>query len=178
MFFLKVPQNCILIIRHLKRRCNPTGSHLLFCNAKIIHFEAKCKSPFLRRGDFCAKNVDKTKSSNKSVIILLLLYNKTLNKHVTALFCLYLGDVDTSANHFRNAPVGGHTCLTAGEQGEPADWGLQLCFSIGPRRRTHNNWIYNKLLNLSCCFPLSSLFGLILLVAVGPPTGTDTFIRL
>jgi hypothetical protein len=52
---------------------------------------------------------------------LLLLYNKTLNKHVTALFCLYLGNVDTSANHFRNAPVGGHTCLTAGEQGEPAD---------------------------------------------------------
>ena len=84
---------------------------------------------------------------------LLLLYNKTLNKHVTALFCLYLGNVDTSANHFRNAPVGGHTCLTAGEQGEPADWGLQLCFSIGPRRRTHNNWIYYKLLNLSCCFP-------------------------
>ena len=87
-----------------------------------------------------------------------LLYNKTLNKHVTALFCLYLGNVNTSANHFRNAPVGGHTCLTAGEQGEPADWGLQLCFSIGPRRRTHNNWIYNKLLNLSGCFPLTSLF--------------------
>ena len=85
--------------------------------------------------------------------ILLLLYNKTLNKHVTALFCLYLGNVDTSANHFRNAPVGGHTCITAGEQGEPADWGLQLCFSIGPRRRTHNNWIYYKLLNLSCGFP-------------------------
>ena len=52
---------------------------------------------------------------------LLLLYNKTLSKHVTALFCLYLGNVATSANHFRNAPVGGHTCLTAGEQGEPAD---------------------------------------------------------
>ena len=107
----------------------------------------------------------------------MLLYNKTLNKHVTALFCLYLGNVDTSANHFRNAPVGGHTCLTAGEQGEPADWGLQLCFSIGPRRRTHNNWIYNKMLNLSCCFPLTFLFGLIPLVVVGPPTGTDRFIR-
>ena len=40
-----------------------------------------------------------------------VLYNKTLNKHVTALFCLYLGNVDSSANHFRNAPVGGHTCL-------------------------------------------------------------------
>ena len=52
---------------------------------------------------------------------LLLLYNKTLSKHVTTQFCLYLGNVDTSANHFRNAPpVGGHTCITAGEQGEPA----------------------------------------------------------
>ncbi|MEE0803930.1 MAG: hypothetical protein U0L77_00720, partial [Prevotellamassilia sp.] len=50
----------------------------------------------------------------------LVLYNKTLNKHVTALFCLYLGNVNTSANHFRNAPVGGHTCLTAGERSEPA----------------------------------------------------------
>ena len=35
---------------------------------------------------------------------LLLLYNKTLSKHVTALFCLYLGNVETSANHLRNAP--------------------------------------------------------------------------
>ena len=52
---------------------------------------------------------------------ILLLYNKTLNKHGTALFCLYLGNVDTSADHFRNAPVGGHTCLTAGERSEPAD---------------------------------------------------------
>ncbi len=112
------------------------------------------------------------------ILVLLLLYNKTLYKHVTALFCLYLGNVDTSANNVRNALVGGHTCITAGEQGEPADWGLQLCFSIGPRRRTHNNWIYYKLLNLSCCFFLTSLFGLLSLVAVGPPTGTDTFIRL
>ena len=59
--------------------------------------------------------------STNAHLFLLLLYNKTLNKHVTALFCLYLGNVDTSANHFRNAPVGGHTCITAGEQGEPAD---------------------------------------------------------
>ena len=29
---------------------------------------------------------------------------------------------DTSANHFLNAPVGGHTYITAGEQGEPADY--------------------------------------------------------
>ena len=41
-----------------------------------------------------------------NILVLLLLYNKTLRKHVTALFCLYLGNVDTSANHFRNAPVG------------------------------------------------------------------------
>ena len=40
------------------------------------------------------------------ILVLLLLYNKTLYKHVTALFCLYLDNVDTSANHFRNAPVG------------------------------------------------------------------------
>ena len=86
------------------------------------------------------------------ILVLLLLYNKILYKHVTALFCLYLDNVDTSANNVRNALVVGHTCITAGEQGEPADWGLQLCFSIGPRRRTHNNWIYYKLLNLSCCF--------------------------
>jgi hypothetical protein len=37
---------------------------------------------------------------------LLLLYNKTLSKHVTALFCLYLGNVENLVNHFRNAPVG------------------------------------------------------------------------
>ena len=55
------------------------------------------------------------------VILLLLLYNKTLSKHVTALFCLFLDNVDTSANHVRNAPVGGHTYLTASEQGEPAN---------------------------------------------------------
>jgi hypothetical protein len=40
------------------------------------------------------------------ILVLLLLYNKTLYKHVTALFCLYLGSVDTSANHFCNATVG------------------------------------------------------------------------
>ena len=47
------------------------------------------------------------------MMILLILgqllyhyHNKTLSKHVTALFCLYLGNVDTSTNHFRNAPVG------------------------------------------------------------------------
>ena len=40
----------------------------------------------------------------KSIGKELVLYNKTLNKHVTALFCLYLGNVNTSANHFRNAP--------------------------------------------------------------------------
>ena len=34
---------------------------------------------------------------------------------------LYLGNVENFVNHFRNAPVGGHTCLTAGEQGEPAE---------------------------------------------------------
>ena len=39
---------------------------------------------------------------------------------VISYFCLYLDNVDTSANHVRNAPVGGHTCITAGEQGEPA----------------------------------------------------------
>ena len=48
-------------------------------------------------------------------IKILLLYNKTLNKHVTALFGLYLGNVDTSANHFRNAhlrgPLGNGGCL-------------------------------------------------------------------
>ena len=54
-------------------------------------------------------------------IILLLLYNKFLCKHVTALYCLCLGNVENLVNHFRNAPVGGHTCITAGEQGEPAD---------------------------------------------------------
>ena len=53
--------------------------------------------------------------------LLLLLYNKYLCKHVTARYYLYLGNVENFANHFRNAPVGGHTCLTAGEQGEPAD---------------------------------------------------------
>ena len=57
----------------------------------------------------------------KNYCFLLLLYNKTLNKHVTAQYCLYLGNVENLVNHFRNAPVGGHTCLTAGEQGEPAD---------------------------------------------------------
>ena len=41
----------------------------------------------------------------------------------------------------RNAPVGGHTCLTAGERSEPAVVGKQLEVSIGPRRRTHSNWI-------------------------------------
>ena len=37
----------------------------------------------------------------------MLLYNKTLSKHVTALFCLYLGNVENLVNHFRNAPVRG-----------------------------------------------------------------------
>ena len=50
-----------------------------------------------------------------------VLYNKFLCKHVTAQYRLYLGNVENLVNHFRNAPVGGHTCLTAGEQGEPAD---------------------------------------------------------
>ena len=59
--------------------------------------------------------------SDFAYFLLLLLYNKTLSKHVTALFCLYLGNVENLVNHFGNAPVGGHTCLTAGEQGEPAD---------------------------------------------------------
>ena len=38
-------------------------------------------------------------------------------------------------------PVGGHTCLTAGERSEPAVVGRHLELSIGPRRRTHSNWI-------------------------------------
>ena len=33
---------------------------------------------------------------------------------------MYLGNVENFVNHFRNAPVGGHTCLTAGERSEPA----------------------------------------------------------
>ena len=41
------------------------------------------------------------------ILVLLFLYNKTLYKHVTALYCLYLGNVDTSANHFRNALLRG-----------------------------------------------------------------------
>ena len=36
----------------------------------------------------------------------------------TVLFVL--DNVENLENHFRNAPVGGHTCITAGEQGEPA----------------------------------------------------------
>ena len=73
---------------------------------------------------------------------LLLLYNKYLCKHVTARYYLYLGNVENFANHFRNAPVGGHTCLTAGEQGEPAGWQAQtkcvrFCESLRSLRETN-----------------------------------------
>ena len=36
----------------------------------------------------------------------ILLYNKTLSKHVTAQYRLYLDNVDNLVNHYRNAPVG------------------------------------------------------------------------
>ena len=35
--------------------------------------------------------------------LLLLLNNKFLCKHVTAQYCLYLGNVENLVNHFRNA---------------------------------------------------------------------------
>ena len=109
----------------------------------------------------------------------ILLYNKTLNKHVTARYYLYLGNVENLVNHFRNAPVGGHTCLTAGEQGEPADWGLQLCISIGllssclggRAKDLRRGYIEDPQrpdkLKQFVAYP----------GAVGPPTGTDRFIR-
>ena len=46
------------------------------------------------------------------------------------------------------APVGGHTCITAGERSEPAGYDDRRIKCIGPRRRTHNNqWLLFGLTN-------------------------------
>ena len=76
-----------------------------------------------------------------------------------------------------HCPVGEHTCLTAGERSEPAvvDY-KRMNVSVPVGGPTALGYTINY--NLSCCIPLSSQSRQQPLVVVGPPTGTETFIRL
>ena len=79
----------------------------------------------------------------------------------------------------RNAPVGGHTCLTAGEQGEPAvvlyeRINLSVFVPLlggrakNLRRGYQEDPQHLDLLQITLSYP----------VVVGPPTGTDRETRL